>query len=534
MIEFKNFWFRYPNSTRWALKDLNLKIRKGEFVFLVGPSGSGKSTLIRAINALIPHFYSGEMKGDVLIFEKRVSHTSPNELLGIVATVFQNPENQMVMNTVEREIAFPLENLGLEEEEITRRVEESLDVIGIAHLKKRKVSELSGGEKQKVAIAASVAVNPDFMLLDEPTSQLSPSSSEDILGLLERLNDDMGIGIILVEHRLERVMHRADRMLVLDGGVLLADGEPRIVASRVDMDALGVGYPQVIRLAKLLDKDFLPLTVKEGRRLLGKDVLNFKFSGSDGKFGEKILSISKVFFSYGAQPVLKNLTMELHRGEILGVVGRNGSGKTTLAKLIAGLLKPDKGKITIFGKNLEKIDAKSRSKLVGMVFQNPNFHLFGDTIYEDISLGVKDISSVERVMKRLGIWELRHRNSRDLSGGERMLAAIASVAVLNPRILILDEPTRGLSYALKLRVASFLKEYSRRNSVLLISHDMEMIARTAHRVSILADGRMVVAGDKRRVMAGALNYTTQLNKMISSIRGTDRRILLEEDIEGLS
>jgi len=518
MIEFNNFSFKYALSDKWNLENVSLKIDKGEFVLVVGPSGSGKTTFLRAINGLIPHFYSGEYKGEVRVNGKIIKINPPREIAKNVASIFQDPENQIVMETVEREIAFPLENMGLPGYEISKRVEEALDLINIAGLRKRKIKELSGGEKQKVAIATAIATYPDFLLLDEPTSQLSPNSAEDILSLLERLNDDFGMGIVLVEHRLERTMYRADRIIVFSEGKIIGDGEPRIIASKVDFDALGIGYPQVSRLAILLKKDFLPLTVKEGRRILDKEIKKLKYRGEKKEYGKKILEVSNLRFSYDKNAVLKGLDLSLYENEILGLIGRNGTGKTTLAKLLAGLLKPHKGKISKMGK-------------ISMVFQNPNLHLFSDTIYEDISTGVKDHEKVEKIMKKLGIWKLRDKNSRDLSGGERMLAAIASIAVLEPKILILDEPTRGLSYSHKINLSKFLKDYAVSRGIILISHDMEMIARTVDRVAIMAEGKIIVEGEKRKIMPNSLNYTTQLNKLL--YQNGDKRILVEEDIEGL-
>ena len=518
MIEFKDFSFKYALSNRWNLEKINLKIERGEFVLVVGPSGSGKTTFLRAINGLVPHFYNGEYLGEVKVNGREIKNTTPGEIAKNVASIFQDPENQIVMETVEREIAFPLENMGLPSYEISKRVEEALDLINIAELRRRKIEELSGGEKQKVAIATAIATYPDFLLLDEPTSQLSPNSAEDILSLLERLNDDFGIGIILVEHRLERTMYRADRIIVFSQGKIIGDGEPRIVASKIDFDTLGIGYPQVSRLAILLKKNFLPLTVKEGRRILANDLKMLKYKGEKKEYGRRILEVVNLRFSYDKNAVLKGLNLNLYENEILGLIGRNGVGKTTLAKLLAGLLKSYRGKINKVGK-------------ISMVFQNPNLHLFGDTIYEDVSMGVKDKEKVERIMKKLGIWGLKDKNSRDLSGGERMLAAIASIAVLEPKILVLDEPTRGLSYSHKLKLSKFLKEYAISRGIILISHDMEMIARTVDRVAIMAEGKIIVEGEKRKIMPNSLNYTTQLNKLLSKYG--DKRILVEEDIEGL-
>ncbi len=529
MIEFENFSFKYSLSSDWNLRNLNLRIEKGEFVLVVGPSGSGKTTFLRAINGLIPHFYNGKYIGKVYVNRKVVKDTRPGELLGYTSTIFQDPENQVVMDTVEREVAFPLENMGFSGDEISKRVEEVLEIIGIPKLRSRKISELSGGEKQKVSIATAIASYPDFLLLDEPTSQLSPNSADDILGLLDRLNDDFGMGIVLVEHRLERTMYRSDRILVFNKGKIIGDGEPRIVASKLNMDHLGIGYPQVSRLALYLKKSFLPLSVKEGKRILCDDMKKLKFVDERKTLGKVILEANNIKFSYGDYAVLRGLNLKLRENEILGLIGRNGVGKTTFAKILVGLLNLSGGKIKILGKEAERI--KDRNKIITMVFQNPNLHLFRDTIYESILIGTTEDKAKE-IMKKLGIWKIKDKSPVDVSGGERMLAAIASIAVLEPKILILDEPTRGLSYSHKVTLARFLKRYSHKRGVILISHDMEMIARTVDRAAIMSEGRIIVEGNKRKIMANSLNYTTQLNKMVSQCEYGDRRILVEEDIEG--
>ncbi len=520
MIEFKNFSFKYSLCKKYALRDIDLKIFKGEFVVVVGPSGSGKTTFLRAINGLIPHYYGGEMEGNVRLFDFYVKNKRPAEISRFVASIFQDPENQLLMGTVEREIAFPLENMGLQEDEISRRVEEVLSLLNISHLRRRKIDEISGGEKQKVAIGTALAMHPDFLLLDEPTSQLDPNSAEEILSLLERLNDDFGIGIVLVEHRMERTMHRADRLIVFKDGKVIGDGEPRMVASRIEMDYIGVGYPQVARLARHMGLEYLPLTVKEGRRVLGDRLSSLKMKRGKKIYGEIILNIKNLKFSYNSHPVIRKLNLKMRKNEILGIIGRNGAGKTTLAKLIAGILRPQGGKVETHGD-------------VGMVYQNPNLHLFEDTIYDDILFSLQKEDRVQAIMKTLGIWGVRRRNSRDLSGGERMLAAIATVAVREPEILILDEPTRGLSYAHKITLSKFLKDYANGRGVILISHDMETIARTVDRVALLSEGKIIVEGRREDVMSGSINYTTQLNKLLHSAGdNVERKILVEEDIEG--
>jgi len=532
MISFHNYSFRYASSSKFALRDINLKLFPGEFVLVVGDSGSGKTTLLRSMNGLIPHFYGGVYEGSVRIEGREVRKTPPKELLSVVSSVFQDPENQVLMSTVEKEIAFPLENLGLDEVVIERRVEEVLDLLGIYHLRGRKISTLSGGEKQKVAIASAIATYPRYLFLDEPTSQIDPNSAEELLSLLERLNDDLGMGIILVEHRMERTMHRADRLIVMKEGRIIGDGEPRMIASKIDLDSEGVGYPQITRIARKIGMKYLPLTVKEGRKTLEK-ILKDVNPQEDFSYGDILVNVRSLYFSYGQTSIIKNLNLKIRRGEILGLMGRNGAGKTTMAKLLSGLLRPSRGEVRIKGKRIITLGERERSKLVSMVFQNPNLHLFQDTIEEDILFSVEDgkEKKAEKIMKELGIWNLRKKSGKELSGGERMLAAIATIAVREPELLILDEPTRGLSFKYKLLLSKFLRDYAKNRAVMLISHDVETVARTCNRVAILSRGRIIAEGNRREIMSSSLIYSTQLNKVVQGIENMkERKILIEEDL----
>ncbi|NPA75335.1 MAG: energy-coupling factor ABC transporter ATP-binding protein [Euryarchaeota archaeon] len=517
MIELNNVSFTYALTGSVALKNVSLQIYPGEFVLVLGDSGSGKSTLLRCINGLIPHFYGGKFEGTVKINERSTATMSPKDAARVVGSVFQDPENQILMQRVENELAFPLENEGICRDKITLRMEEVAALTGIEQLLKRKTSTLSGGEKQKVAIATALMRGPEYLILDEPTSQLDPNAAESLLGVLERINDELGTGIVLVEHRLERTMHRADKVVLMHQGRIIAEGEPGLIAAEYDLDALGVGYPQITRAAKALGLPYLPLTVKEGKKYMSHvQAVPHKYRVSE----RIVLQGMNLKFSYSSVPVLKNVSLEIRDGEILGLVGNNSTGKSTLAKLLAGLLTPQKGKVTVMGKNVHRISDSERVRYIAMVFQNPRMHLFQDTIYEDIAMGGME---PESIMKRLKIWELRERSAEDLSGGERMLAAIATVAVKKPRVLILDEPTRGLSWRYRNILSEFLKEYTHHGSVLLISHDMETLARNCHRIAMLARGEIVRVAETHEFMSSALLYTTQINKVI-------RNAVIEEEL----
>ncbi len=521
MIKIENFSFRYPGEKRNALDNATLKIHPGEFVLILGDSGSGKTTLLRSLNGLIPHFYSGELHGNIKIDSVNTRFAGTQALSKLVGSVFQDPENQIIMQRVDNELAFPLENRGFERTDIIFRIEEVAALIGIENILSKNTAKLSGGELQKVAIAAALISYPKYLLLDEPTSQLDPNSAEEILSVLERINDELGIGILLVEHRMDRTMHRADKVIILNSGKIVAAGEPRIIAGEYDLDKMGIGYPQITRVAKILKLPYLPLTVKEGK----KYITSPKTHHQDRKISKKFIGYAKnLHFSYPSQRVLRGANLELNEGEILGIVGNNGSGKTTMAKILTGLLKPEKGKVIITGKNIHALGEEARGKLVGMVFQNPRVHLFQESIYEDISFGIESTDTVEKIMKEMGLWEFRDKSAEELSGGERMLAAVAAIAVKKPRILILDEPTRGLSYRFRKILAEFLKNYGENRTVLIISHDMELIARICDRIAMLAMGRIIREAPAIEFMQNALLFTTQLNKV-------SRNILVEEDLK---
>ncbi len=516
MIELRDVSFRYANSEKLALNSVSLKIQDGEFLLILGDSGSGKSTLLRAMNGLIPHFYGGELKGIVEVDGLSTAEHGPGGISQRVGTVLQDPENQILMRRVDNELAFPLENMGMERDEISMRIDEIAEITGISSILDRDTSTLSGGEKQKVAIATALITHPTHLLLDEPTSQIDPSGAEEILSVLERINDELGTTIILVEHRLTRTMHRADRVVLMKAGKIIADGEPRIVATEHDMDAFGIGYPQITRTAKLLGMPFLPLTVKEGKKYLS----NLKGKHNPRNVNGKIILWAKaVEFGYGKNRVLRGVSMEVRVREVVGIVGRNGSGKSTLAKILSGLVPPGRGRVTVYGNDIAKMNDAERAKVVSMVFQNPRVHLFHDTIHEDIGGGKK----TERIMKELGIWEIRDRSAEEISGGERMMAAIATIAVMEPDILILDEPTRGLSWRFRNMLIEFIWNYAKKRSVIIISHDMELLAKTCTKIGMLSRGKIINLRSTHEFMSKAILYTTQLNKVT-------RKLLTETDV----
>ena len=534
MIRIENLTFRYTGAEKPALRDVNLEVGDGEFVLITGPSGGGKSSLCRCLNGLIPHFYGGKIGGKVEVQGLNVMRHSTKELATRVGMIFQDPENQLVAADVERQIAFGLENLASPRDLIARRMEESLDTLGIADLRRRPVQELSGGEKQKIVIASVLALHPDILVLDEPTSELDPKGAEEVLGTIERLNDELGITVILIEHRLDRVVHLVDRLVILHEGRVAVDGTPRQVLADEKITRIGVGIPPIIRLVQGMrsggiNMDKTPLTVKEGRSMLETVFQNAKratLRETKTLNGNPIMNMDRLWYAYSnGVTALKNISLTIREGEFVAVMGRNASGKTTLVKHINGLLKPTKGTVNVAGIDTREATIAELAREVGFVFQNPNDHLFADTVEEEIAFTLKNLGfkgaeialRIHEILERFNLVPHRHQYPRALSGGEKQRVALASVIAARPRILILDEPTRGMEYKLKNELMGFLDEYRNQgNAVVLVTHDVETVAEHADRVILLSEGKVVVDNIKREVLSKALLFSPQINRLVQA------------------
>ena len=550
MIKIEALTFYYSDAAQPALKDISLEVRDGEFVLLTGPSGGGKSSLCRCLNGLIPHFYGGKISGRVMVGGLDTLKSSTRELAAKVGFVFQDPENQLVSMDVEREIAFGLENLAFSRDLIAKRIEESLDTIGIAGLRYRSLSELSGGEKQKVAIASVLALHPDILILDEPTSELDPKGAEEVLSVITRLNDELGLTVILVEHRLDRVLQYADRLIILDGGKAIIDGGIRdVMAGRYrELAASGIGIPPLIRLfQELKSRDpslsQIPLTVKEGRAMLRQTVKdnasseNIRPYNKEMRRRKPVINVKRLWHAYpNGLTALKNVSLKIGEGEFVAIMGRNASGKTTLAKHFNRLLTPTKGAVEIDGVDTGKATVAELARKVGFVFQNPNDHLFADTVAEEISFTLKNLGfdpeaikqRTTEVLEKFHLTGYETQYPRSLSGGEKQRVALASVLAAKPKILVLDEPTRGMEYRLKSELMRFLEAYrARGNTVVLVTHDVEIVAEYAERVILLSEGRIVVDGEKHDVLSQALLFSPQINRLAQSFEryGVSNRIL---------
>lgn len=528
MIRFDHVDYRYPATGSPVLDNLSLEIQEGEFLLVMGPSGAGKSTFLRCLNGLVPHFYGGTIAGQVRVGGRDPVALGPRGMADLVGFVLQDPEAQFVVDRVEDELAFALENQGLDPLRMRKRVEEVLDQLNVAPLRQRSVTTLSGGERQRVAIAAVMTLQPQVLVLDEPTSQLDPQGAEEVLDTLVKLNQDLGLTVVLSEHRLERVVQYVDRILYFpgEGQPPLLD-EPRAVLRQVEMT------PPLVTLAKALDWSPLPLTLKEARPFARaaareREQPAIVEPAAPVVSAPTSLSVEDLSFSYNGHPALHDVSLQVRRGEFVALMGRNGSGKTTLLKHLVGLLRPDRGRVTVGpgdgrGNDRGPMDTRHASveeiiRLVGYVPQNPNALLFSDTVRQELDftrhghgLPPDDHAALLRI---LGLEALAEAYPRDLSVGERQRVALASILAAEPQILLLDEPTRGLDYRQKEALADFLRrEKERGRTILMATHDVELVATCAERVLLLAGGQIIVDGPVRQVMSGSSVFCSQINKL---------------------
>ena len=526
-VTFDHVTFSYPEASAPALANVSLEIEAGQFALVVGASGSGKSTLLRCINGLVPHFSGGTFAGRVTVARLDTREHPPRDLASVVGFVFQDPEAQFVTERVEDELAFALENAGVPPLTMRKRVEEVLDALGIAALRNRAVSSLSGGEQQRVAIAAALALQPKVLVLDEPTSQLDPQSAEDVLGALVRLNADLGLTIVLAEHRLERVLQFADRVIFLPGvGELPFMGDPRQVMESVTLT------PPLVTLGKALGWQPLPLTIKEGRRFASLHVSAPRVTHRAVRQNVKsrpqpavALQVRDVWYADGSKEILRGVTLSASAGELVALMGRNGSGKTTLCKSIVGLVRPQRGLLKVNGQDVKDRSTAEICRQVGYVPQNPGALLFADAVRDELIVTLRNHGLDEatapvapgELLDTLGLAEVASQYPRDLSTGQRQRTALASVLVTRPSILLLDEPTRGLDYAAKSTLVNILKHWQAQGTaIVMVTHDVELVATCADRVALMAEGEIVVDGPVRQVLSESAIFSSQINKLFGS------------------
>jgi energy-coupling factor transport system ATP-binding protein len=515
LVRTRSLSYRYPDRGEPSLRGVELEVQPGEFVVLAGRSGSGKTTLLRACCGLVPHYYGGEIAGELAIAGRDVRRHGPAELGGVVGFVAQDPETQVVSTTVRAELELPLEMRGIAAPARARAVEEAALALAIPHLLARPVDTLSGGELQRVALGAALVGRPRLVLLDEPTSQLDPVAGEELIGLLRRLNEEWGMGIVLAEHRLERCLVAADRVVALENGRLAFTGEPRLFLQwALDHDPpLATPGARLFALAGLGPP---PVGVKEGHAALRRAGVEPAVSGAGdagpngvwgaGGSGEAVLQTRRLYVALdrgeGSRDVLRAVDLAVRRGERVALMGRNGAGKSTLLRTAAGLLRPAAGRVSTPG---------------GCVLcsQSPTDLMVRERVAEELpgEAGVRALGAV-------GLEWARDADPRDLSGGERQRLALALVMAGRetrdelPGVVCLDEPTRGLDRSLKGELTEWAGRLAERGAAVVIAtHDVEFAASFAERVLLLGEGELIADGPAPDILSGGWYFATEVARI---------------------
>jgi len=522
-FDIQNLTFYYPEQKQPVLHDLSLTVEQGAFVVLCGPSGCGKSTLLRQLKTVLaPH---GFKTGQILLEGTSLEELDQRTQSAKIGFVQQSPDNQIVTDKVWHELAFGLESLGYDTPTIRRRVAEMASFFGIENWFYKNVTELSGGQKQLLNVAAIMAMQPSVLVLDEPTSQLDPIAASDFLATLGKINRELGTTIILTEHRLEEAFPLASKVVVMDKGTLLCEGTPHEVGKLLQDQGHGMflAMPTPMRVWASVQSELkCPITVKDGREWLTSHAANHTLQPippavSPAKHPKTVIKTDSVWFKYekDSPDVVRGLSMTVQKGEFLALLGGNGTGKTTTLKLLSGLQKPYRGTITVDG-------------TLGVLPQNPQAMFVKKTVREDLLELSSDEGKIARAVRLCRLEELLERHPYDLSGGEQQRAALAKVLLLDPEILLLDEPTKGLDAEFKQVFAEIVRQLLRRGvTILMVSHDIEFCARYAHRCAMFFDGSIVTDADPRTFFSGNSFYTTSANRMA---RGLEPEAVTAEDL----
>ena len=524
LITVKNLNFRYPQAENNTLTDLNFQIEKGEYLVLCGQSGSGKTTLLRHLKTLLTPY--GERRGEILLEDIPLSEIDNRTQAARIGFVMQNPDDQIVTDKVWHELAFGLENLGTDHKTMQLRVAEMASYFGIQDWFDRDVGTLSGGQKQLLNLASIMAMQPDILILDEPTSQLDPIAASDFLNTVRKINVELGTTILITEHRLEDIYACADQVLVMEQGKITAHGDPRSVGQTLweEKSPMFAALPAPVRaFYEACGQGKCPLTVREGRKWLtdtfdGKK-LKVRSPREDPtpESGQMALSIREGWFRYDRQgkDILKGISLQVPAGSIYAILGGNGTGKSTTLKVCSGICRLYRGQVEVFGKNIRKYKpGELFAGCLAMLPQDPNCLFSGKTLQEDLEEMTKDMEKIRQMAEICQVSHLLGSHPRDLSGGEQQRAALAKVLLTNPRLLLLDEPTKGLDSAFKHSFAGILHSLQDRGvTVVMVSHDVEFCAEYAQLVSMFFGGSVVTTDTPHRFFGANSFYTTASNRM---------------------
>jgi energy-coupling factor transporter ATP-binding protein EcfA2 len=486
--------FRYRSRPEPALHNVSLTLGYGELILVAGASGCGKTTLIRCINGLIPRSYKGELSGRILLHGEDIAGRPLSHISQIVGTVLQDPERQILGSRVGAEVAFGLENLGLTRGEIRQRVDRALDYLGIAHLRDRETFLLSGGEKQKVALAGVLAMRPSILLLDEPLASLDPASAQEALALFRRLVDE-GMSVFLVEHRVEDALGiRPDRVLFVEEGRIAYDGPAEGMMAAVDYRQVKLPAPVIIEHAAAAPPPSYEPAIQPRDR-------------------EPLVSFEDVSFAYeeDGPTVIHGVNLTIRQGDIIALLGPNGAGKTTLIKHAIGLLKPRYGQVLVEGKETTKISVAAVAHTLGYVFQSPSHMLFAPTVQEELAFGPKNLGYAQETIAKNVAWAVDTVNLAGLedypplalSFGQQKRVSIASILAMRSKILVMDEPTAGQDYANYMSFMDTILQMPGFEAVLFITHDLDLAICYANRVILMFDGRVVADGPPAEALADA-------------------------------
>ena len=515
MIRFAQMSFRYPGSAVPALHAVDLEVPEGELALVAGSTGTGKSTLLRAVNGLVPHFTGGHLDGHVVVAGVDTRDAPPRELAHLVGYVGQDPAAGFVTDTVEEELAYAMEQQAVAPATMRRRVEEMLDLMGIAELRRRPLRALSGGQQQRVAIGAALALNPPVLVLDEPTSALDPAAAEDALAAVLRLVHDLGLTLVVAEHRLERIVHYADQLLLLPGDGQVVAGRPG------ELLAASPVAPPVVELGRLAGWHPLPLSVRDARRvavplrerLAAVPVPPAHVRPPDGARPQLAVRVEKVTMRHGEIVALREVDLELFGHSVVALMGRNGSGKSTLLWTVRGVQRPASGRVRCEGR-------------VGLVPQTAADLLYLETVAAECAQADLESHASPGTCRTL-LDELTHRpgdpacridlgvHPRDLSEGQRLALVLAVQLTAAPDVVLLDEPTRGLDYRSKEQLAGVVAGLARTGrSVVVATHDVEFAARIADRVVILGDGSVIADGPAAEILVSSPTFAPQVAKIL--------------------
>ncbi|MFB6500561.1 MULTISPECIES: ABC transporter ATP-binding protein [unclassified Streptomyces] len=554
MIRFEQVSVRYEGTERPTLSGVDLTVPEGELVLLVGPSGVGKSTLLGAVSGLVPHFTGGTLSGRVTVDGRDTRTHKPRELADLVGTVGQDPLSHFVTDTVEDELAYGMESLGLAPDVMRRRVEETLDLLGLAGLRDRPIATLSGGQQQRVAIGSVLTPHPKVLVLDEPTSALDPAAAEEVLAVLQRLVHDLGTTVLMAEHRLERVVQYADRVVLLP-----SPGAAPVMGAPAEVMALSPVHPPVVALGRLAGWEPLPLSVRDARRRASDlrerlssarppapapvssaapaPVAPAPSGGGRGVLARLLgrgvrtvpeaepvpdvpARVERLGVRRGRVEALRRVTLTVAPGETVALMGRNGAGKSTLLGTLVGMVEPTAGTVLVGGRTPHRTQPREMVRRVGLVPQEPRDLLYADTVGAECEAADSDAGAAPGSCRAL-VSELLpdvpdDTHPRDLSEGQRLALALAVVLTARPPLLLLDEPTRGLDYAAKARLVGVLRALAAEgHAIVLATHDVELAAELAHRVVILADGEVVADGETGQVVVSSPAFAPQTAKILA-------------------